>query len=128
MSKIFASKINLLGIWLSLAEWGDAKNDCFEEDKELISKSNLEYFFFLQTSLWLLPYVLLVSKNMDVKLYWHPELECNEDNLIFINNLYASLHKVIAKHFFIKTFDIAKSNKKILLKQMPHYGNDIPAA
>lgn len=102
--------------------------NCFKEDKALIAKSNLEYFFFLQTSLWLLPYVLLVSKNMSIKLYWHPKLALNEDHLIFINNLYTNLHKIVSKHFFIKTFDIGKSSKKNLLKQVPLYANDISTA
>lgn len=106
----------------------DKEIDYFGVDKDLIFKANLEYFFFLQTCEGWLPYVLLVQKNAKIKLHLQANLAKSEENLVFINNLYVSLHKVITKHFFINTVNLLRSNKKDLLKKtiyLLHYGNNI---
>ena len=98
----------------------------FDLDKSLTLKWGLEYFFFLQTNIGWLPYVLLVQKNGKVKLYYNINAAKHERNLIFINNLYINLHTIINKHFFIDMLDFKKNSKGKLIKaalDILHYGH-----
>ena len=100
--------------------------DHFGLDKNATLTAGLEYFFFLQTDIGWIPYVLLVQKSGRVKLYYNTKAAKNEINLIFINNLYINLHKIINKHFFIDTLDFEKNSKRKLIKtglDILHYGH-----
>lgn len=101
--------------------------DYFDLDKNAVLTAGLEYFFFLQTDIGWIPYVLLVQKSGRVKLYYNTNAAKNEINFIFINNLYINLHKIINKHFFIDTLDFEKNAKRKLIKtalDILHYGHN----
>lgn len=100
--------------------------DYFGLGKNTSLIAGIEYFFFLQTDIGWVPYVLLVQKSGKVKLYYNTNAAKNEINLIFINNLYINLHKIINKHFFIEALEFEKNSKQKLIKMgldILHYGH-----